>query len=160
MSSKWLPVFLISALVFFPAASCSEDPAEGVSSNFCKKLGILASPDSPLTNLTFDNPQLVSQTTADLIELASEAPSSISNETEAVVSLYEDILSKLVSVSPAQRTAELRKFQEELDGVTTAARALELYGETECGLVFLSPFEKSSAPIPDESEVSDKDTSG
>ena len=76
------------------------------------------------------------------------------------VSLYEDILSKLVSVSPAQRTAELRKFQEELDGVTTAARALELYGETECGLVFLSPFEKRSGPIPEESEVSDKDTSG
>ena len=58
------------------------------------------------------------------------------------------------------QTHYLLKFQEELDGVTTAARALELYGETECGLVFLSPFEKRSAPIPDESEVSDKDTSG
>ncbi len=152
MISKWLPVFLISALVLFPVTSCSEDPTEGASSDFCFKLEALASPDSALTNLTFDNPQLVEQTTADLNELASQAPSSISEETQAVASLYGNILSTLVSVSPSQRTTELRKFQDELDGVTTAARALELYGKTECGIVFLSPFETNSSPGPEKTE--------
>tara|TARA_B100000945_G_scaffold267848_1_gene228116 strand:- start:3233 stop:3694 length:462 start_codon:yes stop_codon:yes gene_type:complete len=139
-------------LLLFLSASCSDDPSEGSASDFCKKLQVLAGPDSALTNLTLDNSQLVNQTIADLLELASEAPSSISNETQAVASLYEDILSKIVSVSPSQRTTELRKFQDELDEITTSARALELYGETECGLQFISPFETSNTPVPQVTE--------
>ena len=110
----------------------------------------MADPNSTLGNLTFDDPKSVNQTVADLIELAKMAPPSISEDTQAVVSLYEDILLKLVSVSPSQRTNELRKFQAELDEVTTAARALESYGETGCGLIFTSPFEPPSTPMPPE----------
>ena len=152
MKPQKLSAFVAFILLLFSSASCSNDLAEGSSSDFCKKLQVLAGPDSALTNLTLDNSQLVNQTIADLLELASSAPSSISNEAQAVASLYEDILSKIVSVSPSQRTTELRKFQEELDEVTTSARALELYGETECGLKFISPFETSSTPDPEATE--------
>ena len=152
MKPQKLSAFVAFILLLFLPASCSNDLSEGSASDFCKKLQVLAGPDSALTNLTLDNSQLVNQTIADLLELASSAPSSISNEAQAVASLYEDILSKIVSVSPSQRTTELRKFQEELDEVTTSARALELYGETECGLKFISPFETSSTPAPEETE--------
>ena len=152
MKPQKLSAFVAFILLLFLSASCSNDLAEGSSSDFCKKLQVLAGPDSALTNLTLDNSQLVNQTIADLLELASSAPSSISNEAQAVASLYEDILSKIVSVSPSQRTIELRKFQEELDEVTTSARALEFYGETECGLKFISPFETSSTPAPEVTE--------
>ncbi len=152
MKPQKLSAFVAFILLLFLLASCSNDLAEGSSSDFCNKLQALAGPDSALTNLTLDNSQLVNQTIADLLELASSAPSSISNEAQAVASLYEDILSKIVSVSPSQRTTELRKFQEELDEVTTSARALELYGETECGLKFISPFETSSTPAPEATE--------
>ena len=152
MKPQKLSAFVAFILLLFLLASCSNDLSEGSASDFCKKLQVLAGPDSALTNLTLDNSQLVNQTIADLLELASSAPSSISNEAQAVASLYEDILSKIVSVSPSQRTTELRKFQEELDEVTTSARALELYGETECGLKFISPFETSSTPAPEETE--------
>jgi len=147
-----LSAFVAFILLLFLPASCSNDLSEASASDFCKKLQVLAGPDSALTNLTLDNSQLVNQTIADLLELASSAPSSIANEAQAVASLYEDILSKIVSVSPSQRTTELRKFQEELDEVTTSARALELYGETECGLKFISPFETSSTPDPEATE--------
>tara|TARA_Y100001970_G_scaffold81943_1_gene103772 strand:- start:795 stop:1256 length:462 start_codon:yes stop_codon:yes gene_type:complete len=152
VNSQKLSSFVAFFLLLSLPASCSNDVSEGSESDFCEKLQILAGPDSALTNLTLDNSQLVNQTIADLLELASEAPSSISNETQAVASLYEDILSKIVSVSPSQRTAELRKFQAELDQITTSARALELYGETECGLKFISPFETSSTPVPQVNE--------
>ena len=152
MKPQKLSAFVAFILLLFLPASCSNELSEGSASDFCKKLQVLASPDSALTNLTLDNSQLVNQTIADLLELASAAPSSISNETQAVASLYEDILSKIVSVSPSQRTTELRKFQEELDEVTTSARALEMYGETECGLKFISPFETSSTPDPEVTE--------
>ena len=152
MKPQKLSAFVAFILLLFLPASCSNELSEGSASDFCKKLQVLASPDSALTNLTLDNSQLVNQTIADLLELASAAPSSISNETQAVASLYEDILSKIVSVSPSQRTTALRKFQEELDEVTTSARALEMYGETECGLKFISPFETSSTPDPEATE--------
>ena len=152
MKPQKLSAFVAFILLLFLPASCSNDLSEGSPSDFCKKLQVLAGPDSALTNLTLDNSQLVNQTIADLLELASSAPSSISNEAQAVASLYEDILSKIVSVSPSQRTTELRKFQEELDEVTTSARALEMYGETECGLKFISPFETSSTPDPEATE--------
>ena len=152
MKPQKLSAFVAFILLLFLPASCSNELSEGSASDFCKKLQVLASPDSALTNLTLDNSQLVNQTIADLLELASSAPSSISNEAQAVASLYEDILSKIVSVSPSQRTTELRKFQEELDEITTSARALELYGETECGLKFISPFETSSTPAPEATE--------
>ncbi len=152
MKPQKLSKFAAFILLLFLLTSCSNDLSEGSPSDFCNKLQILAGPDSPLTNLTLDNSQLVNQTIADLLELASDAPSSISKETQAVASLYEDILSKIVSVSPSQRTTELRKFQTELDEITTSARALELYGETECGLKFISPFETSSTPVPQVTE--------
>ena len=152
MKPQKLSAFVAFILLLFLPASCSNELSEGSASDFCKKLQVLASPDSALTNLTLDNSQLVNQTIADLLELASSAPSSISDEAQAVASLYEDILSKIVSVSPSQRTTELRKFQEELDEVTTSARALEMYGETECGLKFISPFETSSTPDPEVTE--------
>ena len=152
MKPQKLSAFVAFILLLFLPASCSNELSEGSASDFCKKLQVLASPDSALTNLTLDNSQLVNQTIADLLELASSAPSSISDEAQAVASLYEDILSKIVSVSPSQRTTELRKFQEELDEVTTSARALEMYGETECGLKFISPFETSSTPDPEATE--------
>ena len=152
MKPQKLSAFVAFILLLFLPASCSNDLSEGSASDFCKKPQVLAGPDSALTNLTLDNSQLVNQTIADLLEIASSAPSSISNEAQAVASLYEDILSKIVSVSPSQRTTELRKFQEELDEVTTSARALELYGETECGLKFISPFETSSTPSPEATE--------
>ena len=150
MNSKRFSTFLLVLLLGISGASCSDDSTGDNSTEFCSSLRILSSPNSALTNLTFDDPKLVNQTVADLLELASQAPSSISEETYAVVSLYEDILSKLVSVSPSQRTVELRNFQNELDGVTTAARALELYGETECDLVFISPFDSRTTPVPSE----------
>ncbi len=152
MKSQKLSTFVAFILLLALSTSCSNDISEGPASDFCNKLQILAGPDSALTNLTLDNSQLVNQTIADLLELASEAPSSISKETQAVAFLYEDILSKIVSVSPSQRTTELRKFQAELDEVTTSARALELYGETECGLTFISPFETSTTPVPQANE--------
>ena len=152
MKSQKLSTFVAFFLLLVLSTSCSNDISEGPASDFCNKLQILAGPDSALTNLTLDNSQLVNQTIADLLELASEAPSSISKEAQAVAFLYEDILSKIVSVSPSQRTTELRKFQAELDEVTTSARALELYGETECGLTFISPFETSNTPVPQANE--------
>lgn len=152
MKSQKLSTFVAFILLLVLSTSCSNDISEGPASDFCNKLQILAGPDSALTNLTLDNSQLVNQTIADLLELASEAPSSISKEAQAVAFLYEDILSKIVSVSPSQRTTELRKFQAELDEVTTSARALELYGETECGLTFISPFETSNTPVPQANE--------
>ena len=152
MKSQKLSTFVAFILLLVLSTSCSNDISEGPASDFCNKLQILAGPDSALTNLTLDNSQLVNQTIADLLELASEAPSSISKEAQAVAFLYEDILSKIVSVSPSQRTTELRKFQAELDEVTTSARALELYGETECGLNFISPFETSNTTVPQANE--------
>ena len=152
MKPQKLSAFVAFILLLALSTSCSNDISEGPASDFCNKLQILAGPDSALTNLTLDNSQLVNQTIADLLELASSAPSSISNEAQAVASLYEDILSKIVSVSPSQRTTELRKFQAELDEVTTSARALELYGEIECGLTFISPFETSNTPVPQANE--------
>ncbi len=152
MKSQKLSTFVAFILLLVLSTSCSNDISEGPASDFCNKLQILAGPDSALTNLTLDNSQLVNQTIADLLELASKAPSSISKEAQAVAFLYEDILSKIVSVSPSQRTTELRKFQAELDEVTTSARALELYGETECGLTFISPFETSNTPVPQANE--------
>tara|TARA_B100000686_G_scaffold90027_1_gene96719 strand:- start:937 stop:1401 length:465 start_codon:yes stop_codon:yes gene_type:complete len=148
--STSLFVLLISMTGF----ACSTDSVEENSSSFCRALEILANPNSSLGNLDFDNPKSVNQTVADLIELGEIAPASIADDTQSVASLYEDILLKLVSVSPNQRTNELRKFQNELDNVTTAARALESYGEIECGLVFTSPFEPSTVPTP--SEIQDE----
>tara|TARA_B100000953_G_scaffold237661_2_gene199153 strand:+ start:283 stop:744 length:462 start_codon:yes stop_codon:yes gene_type:complete len=148
---------IVSTSLFLPLLvvigfSCSSDSSEENSSNFCQALQILADPNSTLGNLNFDNPTSVNQTAADLLELAAKAPASISSDAQAVASLYEDILLKLVSVSPNQRTTELRKFQDELDEVTTAARALERYGEIECGLVFTSPFEPTATPVQPEIE--------
>ena len=148
--STSLFVFLIAITSF----TCSSDSVEENSSSFCKALEILANPNSSLGNLDFDNPISVNKTVADLLELGEIAPSSISDDAQSVASLYEDILLKLVSVSPNQRTNELRKFQDELDGVTTAARALESYGEIECALIFTSPFEPTTTPTP--SEIQDQ----
>ncbi|MEC8974809.1 MAG: hypothetical protein VX725_03505 [Actinomycetota bacterium] len=147
MNLRTISVSFFLSLLVVLGASCSSDLTGESSSDFCKSLQSLADPNSTLGNLTFDDPKSVNQTIADLIELAEKAPPSISKDAQAVASLYEDILLELVSVSPNQRTNELRKFQAELDEVTTGARALELYGETECGLVFTSPFEPTPTPV-------------
>ncbi|MCH1512373.1 MAG: hypothetical protein P8J01_00480 [Acidimicrobiales bacterium] len=141
-------VFL--CLVFLGSFACSPDTTKEGLSPFCEELGLLSDTNSALGNLDFDNPSSVDTAISALNELANNAPDDIVENVRSVASLYENILRKLVAVSPNQRASELRKFQSDLNQITPAARALEKYGTTECGIVFISPLEQAPTPLPPE----------
>jgi hypothetical protein len=136
--------------MFFGNFACSADITKEDSSPFCEDLGSLSDANSALGSLDFDNPASVDAAISALNKLANSAPDSIVENVRSVASLYEDILRKLVAVSPNQRAIELRKFQSDLNQITPAARALEKYGTTECGIIFISPLEQAPTPLPPE----------
>jgi hypothetical protein len=137
-------------LASFGSFACSPDTTKVGSSLFCEDLESLSDANSALGNFDFDNPSSVDAAISALNKLANSAPDEIVENVRSVASLYENILRKLVAVSPNQRASELRKFQSDLNQITPAARALEKYGTTECRIVFISPLEQAPTPLPPE----------
>ncbi|MEG3586266.1 MAG: hypothetical protein VX353_03130 [Actinomycetota bacterium] len=126
---------------------CSSTPKEDPLA-FCQKFLEVASPDAPLNNFDFDEPNSVTIAEQDLTSFAEMAPTSISEEAQTVANLYKAILQSLVSVSANERPNALLQFQTDMDEASSSVEALSTYGRTECGVVFKEDNPVPVAPIP------------
>ncbi len=90
---------------------CSSNPQEDPLA-FCQKFLDIASPDAPLNNFDFDEPNSVTLAGEDLTSFAEIAPAAISEEVTTVTNLYIAILQALVSVSANDRPSALLQFQK------------------------------------------------
>ncbi|MBB33775.1 MAG: hypothetical protein CL455_09020 [Acidimicrobiaceae bacterium] len=141
--SHFLSIVLFVAIV----VGCSSNPQEDPLA-FCQKFLDIASPNAPVNNFDFDEPNTVTLAGEDLTSFAEMAPATISEEATTVTNLYISILQALVSVSANDRPSALLQFQKDIDNASSSIEALSIYGRNECGVVFKEDNPVPVAPIP------------
>ncbi|HJM28460.1 MAG TPA: hypothetical protein QF776_02185 [Acidimicrobiales bacterium] len=142
-----IPSLLVALILVSFFSSCSSEIEEDPLA-FCEKFIEITSPEAPLNNFDFDDPESVSLAVADLTSLTSIPPDSIAEQARTVVNLYKAILETLVSVSPNDRPSALQKFQSDIDQASSSIEALAAYGTNDCGIIFTEDNLVPVAPIP------------
>ena len=145
MDNIFWPIGLILAtfMVMGCTTNSQEDPLA-----FCKRFLEVTSPEAPLSNFDFDNPESISRAEKDLSDLVSIAPAQIVEDAQIVANLYTAILQTLVSVSTSDRAGTLQQFQTDIDRALPSIEALSSYGSLKCGVIYEEESPVPTVPIP------------